>query len=156
MSHQPQGIHQKRICLEILSSKQLEVYSFNNLLKHLARIIIPWINILAGRLKKGDCTLLMTDSLTSEGWLRKSNFIKDSKDPIQTTIRLKVAPNHASQYLLNKIWEYSQWFPGAANNISDALSWDGDRSNVELTQMLHYLYPFQLPQHFKLYHYPTR
>jgi hypothetical protein len=156
MSHQPWGIQQQRICLEILSSEQLEVYSSNNLLKHLARIIIPWINILAGRLKKSDCTLLMTDSLTSEGWLRKSNFIKDSKDPIQTTIRLKVAPNHASQYLLNKIWEYSQWFPGAANNISDALSWDGDRSNVELTQMLHYLYPFQLPQHFKLYHYPTR
>jgi hypothetical protein len=89
--------------LEILSSKQLEVYSSNNLLKHLAGIIIPWINILAGHLKKGDCTLLMTDSLTSEGWLRKSNFIKDSKEPIQTTIRLEVAPDHASQYLLNKI-----------------------------------------------------
>jgi hypothetical protein len=32
----------------------------------------------------------MTDSTTSEGWLRKSNFIEDGEDPIQATIRIEV------------------------------------------------------------------
>jgi hypothetical protein len=34
------------------------------------------VDILAGRLKHGDCALSMTDSTTSAGWLRKSNFIE--------------------------------------------------------------------------------
>jgi hypothetical protein len=38
----------------------------------------------------------MTDSTTSEGWLRKSNFIKDDEDPIQATIRIEVARLHAT------------------------------------------------------------
>ena len=45
----------------------------------------------------------MTDSTTSEGWLRKSNFIEDGKDPIQATIRIKVARLHATHYLLKKL-----------------------------------------------------
>jgi hypothetical protein len=47
---------------------------------------MPWIDIFAGRLKKGDCELSMTNSTTSEGWLRKSNFIEDGEDPIHATI----------------------------------------------------------------------
>jgi hypothetical protein len=77
----------------------------------------------------------MTDSTTSEGWLRKSNFIEDGKDPIQATIRIKVARLHATHYLSNEIKEYSQWFRGAENNVADALSWDNDRTDVELTQI---------------------
>ena len=71
----------------------------------------------------------MTDSTTSEGWLRKSNFIEDGKDPIQATIRIEVARLHATHYLLNKIREYSQWFRGADKNVADALSRDNDRTD---------------------------
>ncbi len=60
----------------------LKFWASNNLLKHLAAIITLWIDILVGRLNKGNCTLLMTDSTTLEGWVWKTNFIKDGKDQI--------------------------------------------------------------------------
>ena len=53
----------------------LQFRASNNLLEHLTAIITPWIDIIAGRLTKGDCALSMTDSTTLEDWLRKSNFI---------------------------------------------------------------------------------
>ena len=39
----------------------------NNLLKYIASILSPWIDMLAGRLNRGDCALSMTDSSTSAG-----------------------------------------------------------------------------------------
>ncbi len=96
---------------------------------------MPWIDIIAGRLKKDDCALSMTDSTTSEGWLRKSNFIEDGEDPIQATIRLEVARLNATHYLSTGIREYSQWFCGADNNVADALPLDKDRTDDELTQL---------------------
>ena len=54
--------------------KNLQFLASNNLLEHLAVIISPWIEILAGRLKNQDCVLSMTDSTTAKGWLRKSNL----------------------------------------------------------------------------------
>jgi hypothetical protein len=53
--------------------KNLLFRASNNLLEHLAAIISPWVDILAGRLKNQDCVLSMTDSTTAEGWLKKSN-----------------------------------------------------------------------------------
>jgi hypothetical protein len=91
----------------------------------------------------------MTDSTTSEGWPRKSNFIEDGKDPIQATIRSEVARLHATHYLSNEIREYRQWFRGADNNIADALSRDNDRTDDKLTQILRSHCSSQLPQHFK-------
>ena len=76
----------------------------------------------------------MIDSTTSEGWLRKSNFIEDGKDHIQATIRLEVACLHATHYLSTGIREYSQWFCGADNNVAGALSWDSNRADNKLTQ----------------------
>jgi hypothetical protein len=97
----------------------------------------------------------MTDSTTLEGWLQKTNFIKDGKDLIQATIRLEFAYFHASQYLSNGIQEYSHCFPGAKNNIADALSRDNDRSDKELTHILCSHCPSQLPKHFKLVPLPS-
>ncbi len=92
----------------------------------------------------------MTDSTASEGWPRKSNFIKEGEDPIQAKIRLEVARLHATHYLSNGIREYSQWFHGADNNVADVLSRDNDRTDDELTQILHSHCPSQLPQHFEI------
>jgi hypothetical protein len=93
---------------------------------------------------------LNNNSLTSEGWLRKTNFIEDDKDPTKATIRLKIAHRHASQYLSNGIYKYSQWFPGAANKVADSLSQNDNHSDKELTPILCSLYPSQLPQHVEI------
>jgi hypothetical protein len=129
---------------------ELQFRASNNLLEHLAAIITPWIDIIADRLTHGDCALSMTDSTTSEGWLRKSNFIEDGEDPIQATIRLEVARHHALHYLENGIREYSQWFRGIENNVADALSRDDDRSDDELTLILRSHCPSQVPPHFEI------
>jgi hypothetical protein len=42
----------------------------NNLLEFLTAIIMPWIDIIGGRLSPGDCTLSMTDSTTAKGWMK--------------------------------------------------------------------------------------
>ena len=92
----------------------------HNLLEHLAAIIMPWVDILAGRLTDSDCALSMTDSTASEGWLQKTNFKEDSNDAIQAITRIEVAQKHAKLYMSRGIKEYSQWFPGEDNNVADA------------------------------------
>ena len=72
----------------------------------------------------------MTNSTTSEGWLRKLNFIEDAEDPIQATIQIEVARLHVTHYLSNEIREYSQWFRGADNKVADALYRDNDRKKL--------------------------
>jgi hypothetical protein len=124
--------------------------ALNNLLQHLAAIITPWVDIIPGRLSNSNCILLMTNNTTSEGWLKKTNFIKDGEEPIQATICIKVACLHATHYLSHGIQEYSQWFRGAKNMVADALSWDNDRSDEELINILCTHCPSQLPQHFKI------
>jgi hypothetical protein len=63
----------------------------NNLLEHLAAIISPCIDILAGRLQLQDCVLSMTNSTTTEGWLKKLNFSELGKTPLQALVQIKAA-----------------------------------------------------------------
>ena len=97
----------------------------------------------------------MTDSTTSEGWTRKTNF-KEDHDGIQATIRIQVAREHATRFMTHKIREYSQWFPGKKNNVADALSRDKDRSDQELTQILFTHVPSQVPNSFKIVPLPSK
>ena len=109
--------------------------------------------MLAGRLNQGDCALSMTDSSTSAGWLRKTNFreiIGNDADLIQSQVHMETARHHATIFLEAGIKEYSQWFPGKENNVADALSRDFDRSACELTNILHKTCPSQLPKHFQI------
>ncbi len=101
----------------------------------------------------------MTDSFTSAGWLRKTNFreiIGENLDPIQARVQIKMARHHAILFLKAGIKEYSQWFPGPENNVANALSRDFDRSDHELTQILHDTCPSQLPQHFQIAPLPNK
>ncbi len=134
----------------------LKFRASNNLLDHIAAIIAPWVDIIAGRLTCGDCTLLMTDSTTSEGWLKKTNFIEDSKSPIQATIRLEVACLHTSHCLSHEIREYRQWFRRADNQVANALSQDDNRTDEELTKILRLHCPSQVPPHFKIVPLPSK
>jgi hypothetical protein len=111
--------------------------------------------MIAGQLKDGDCSLSMTDSTTSEGWARKSNF-KEDVDGIQATIRIEVAQSHASRFMSHKIREYSQWFLGTKNRVADALSRDMDRTDDEITQILFWHVPSQVPTSFKIVPLPNR
>ena len=92
----------------------------------------------------------MTDSSTSEGWLRKSNFKEDGENPIQATIRLEVPRSDAKRIMENKIKNYSEWFPGWMNDVSDALSRDDDRSDNELINIFRSFTPSQIPDHFEI------
>jgi hypothetical protein len=66
-----------------------------------------------------------------------------------------VAPLHASHYHLKGIREYTLLFAGT-KNIADALSLDSDRTDDELTQILHSRCPSQLPQHFEIVLLPNK
>ena len=138
--------------------EELRFRASNNLLEYIASIITPWVDMLAGRLNRGDCALSMTDSSTSAGWLRKTNFREFTgvdSDPIQASVRIDTARHHATLFLENGIKEYSQWFPGQENNVADALSRDFDRSDDDLTLTLRSTCPPQLPQHFQIVQLPN-
>ena len=92
----------------------------------------------------------MTDSSTSEGWAKKSNFTELIEDPIQAEVRIEVCRKDAQRNLEYKLKDYSQWFPGDQNDVADALSRDNDRTDQELTYLLFKFCPSQMPRHFKI------
>ena len=122
------------------------------MLEFLASIIGPWIDLVEGNLPPLSCILSMTDSTTSAGWLRKSNFTDDSDGECDAhiTCKLELARAHALRLMHNKIKEYSQWFPGDKNPVSDTLSRDFHLKDNELTHLLYSLFPSQLPRSFTI------
>jgi hypothetical protein len=112
-------------------------------------VITPWVDIIAGRLQKGDGALSMTDSTTSEGWLRKTNF-REENDQIQSSTRIQIARDHARWYMDHEIKDYSQWFPGTKNNVADSLSRDFHLTDDKLISYLRHYFPSQIPSNFKI------
>ncbi len=92
----------------------------------------------------------MTDSTTAEGWMRKSNFVERGEDPIQATARVDAARKYATIFMDANVKGYSQWFPGKANNVADALSRDWHLGDDELTSLLHSHFPEQMPENFRI------
>jgi hypothetical protein len=92
----------------------------------------------------------MTDSTTAEGWMQKLNFDESCKDPIQASVCTDTARHHAKLYMDANIKGYSQWFVGKLNNIVDALSWDWNHDDNELTSILCLHFPQQMPTHFEI------
>jgi hypothetical protein len=68
------GYSDKGVTWQFEVPEDLRFRASNNLLEYVALIISPWVDLLAGRLHQGECALSMTDSTTSAGWLRKTNF----------------------------------------------------------------------------------
>ena len=115
--------------------------------------------MLAGHLNRGNCTLLMTDSSTSAGWLRKADFreiIGEDADAVQVMVCIKKACHHATLFLDAATKEYSLWFPGQENNVVDALLRDVDCSDDELTQIICDICPSQLAQQFQIVPLPNK
>jgi hypothetical protein len=130
--------------------------ALNNLLEHLAAIVLPWVHIIAGRLKCKDYVLSMTDSTTAEGWLIESNFSELGENPIQALVRIEAARVQATLFLKRGLKSYSQWFKGERNEVSDALSCDNDRTDDELTHTIKTCCPSQVPSHFKICPLPNK
>ena len=128
----------------------------NNLLEHIASIITVWIDVIEGTLQPEDCILSMTDSSTSEGWHKKTNFKTDPVeadcdfDPEEAEVRTEICRQFAEICVKNKLVHHVQWFAGKQNDVSDALSRDDDRSDEELTHLLYSHCPEQMPQHFEI------
>ncbi len=72
----------------------------NSLARFFAAIITPWIDIINGRLKQGDCELLMTDSTTAKGWMKKSKFVKHSDDQQLVLTWRDITPNYLWMWML--------------------------------------------------------
>ena len=121
-----------------------------NMLEFIAATIGPWIDLLEDNLPTLSCILLMTDSTTTNGWLRKSNFPDESEDETEAHLvcKMELARAHSLRLLDNMIKEYSQWFPGKFNDVSDCLSRDFHLDNSQLTQLLTSSVPSQLPPSF--------
>ncbi len=113
-------------------------------------MITPWINIIHGCLTAGDCALSMTDSTTAEGWMRKSNFVKPNKHPVQAKTRVDAARKYASIFMDVDIKGYSQWFEGKRNNVADALLRDWHLGDDELTSLMRSHFPEQMPESFRI------
>ena len=108
----------------------------DNLLKYITPIISPWVNMLAGCLNRGDRALSMTDSSRLAEWLRKTNFqevIGDDVDLVQAQVCIEIAQHQTTLFLKAGVKEYSQWFRGKENNVTNILSHDFDCSSCELT-----------------------
>ena len=130
---------------------ELQFRATLNMLEHLGSIIGPWIDIIEKMIKPYSCTLSLTDSTTSAGWLRKSNFKEsDNESNELTKAKLKMSRDHALRLLSQKIKDYSQWFPGKDNDLADSLSRDFHLSNDQLSQLYHSLLPTQTPANFRI------
>jgi hypothetical protein len=139
--------------------EDLIFWASNNLLEYIASMISPWVDILAGHLNRGDCTLSMTDSSTSARWLRMTNFREfsgENADPVLSRVRIDIARHHATLFLKAGIKKYSQWFPGWETNFANALLHDFDCSDDKLTKILCKFCPSQLPQHFQIVPLPNK
>jgi hypothetical protein len=77
----------------------------------------------------------MTDSTTTEGWLKQSNFSKLGESKIQSSVRINAARMQATLFIFLGIKNYSQWFKEESNKVSDALSCDNNWDNKELTNI---------------------
>ena len=77
----------------------------------------------------------MTNSTTFKSWLCKTNFSELGDNPVKATVRLEAARLHAMHYTTIGIREYSQWFMGEANVVSDALSRNDNQSSNKLTHV---------------------
>ena len=121
-----------------------------NMLEHIASTIGPWIDLIDGELPSSSCILSMTDSTTSAGWLRKSNFANADETKLHTQAKMMVSRQHAIRMLHHNIREYSQWFPGAKNIVADSLSRDFHLPSKVLTDLLSSHFHDQIPPHFKI------
>ena len=122
-----------------------------NMLEHLSTIIGPWIDIIEGNMERFSCILSESDSTTSCGWLKKSNFkYSDEESKELTKAKLQISRDHARRMMERDCCEYSQHIPGETNDLADALSRDFSIPNDHFTKLAFQFLPTQVPIDFKI------
>jgi hypothetical protein len=130
---------------------ELQMRASINYLEFLAAIISVWIDITEGNLPPYSCTLSATDSTTGAGWMRKSNFqLNENEHPIFTASKEELARKYATLLMDAHLVDYSQWFPGALNDVADSLSRDFNVDDKSLTNILFPHRNKQMPKNFKI------
>ena len=90
-----------------------------------------WMHITEGNIKAESCLLSQTDSTSAEGWLRKSNYDKDSQSS-----NCEVKSHLATTVISSKSCLYLQWCERKKNDVSGALSHDHHLFDSLLTSLL--------------------
>jgi hypothetical protein len=116
-----------------------------NTLEFLASVVTVWIDVLAGRAIPESCFLAETDSTTGAGWLHKSNFAKEYKQA-----QLRIARKYAELLMDSGTCLYSQHIKGKHIGVTDSLSRDHNLDNEELTSLLYFALPLQMPPNFNI------
>ena len=119
-----------------------------SLLELIAAMVGPWIDSIEGNLPPLSVTLAMGDNTNAAGWLRKSNFVDDNESAPHAAVKLMVARKHAQIHIESHCTNYSQWFPGVQNIVSDSLSRDYHLSPTDLCSLLSIAVPEQIPPDF--------
>ena len=140
---------------DFLIPENLIGHAHINELEFLACVIHPWMDILQGRILKGDCVLIIGDSTTAMGWIHKSRYREDRESAERHAIRLKIARKLAELVIENGLTLYSQWFPGSHNIIADSLSRDQHFSDTERISLFSSFFPPQDSPHFRRTILPT-
>ena len=96
------------------------------------------------------CHLGVSDSTTTVGWLRKSNFDEDER-PIHNEVARWQARNTMERDGCN----YSQHLPGVMNVVADSLSRDFHLSNEQIFAMLTSIHPSLPPSKLKVIELPN-
>jgi hypothetical protein len=115
-----------------------------NSLEFLAAYVQLCMDIEVGKAPSGSCFLSQTDSTSTAGWLRKSNF--DDAEPLH----LELARATATMIMGHESCLYSQWFAGNENDVADSLSRDHHLSDAALLALLLSSVPEQVPKDFRL------
>jgi hypothetical protein len=121
-----------------------------NSLECIAPLVSIWIDFINSDIESESCILSKTDSTSTAGWLKKSNFSKDENEAVQFTTSHKLA----SIKLDAESCLFSQWFPGEENGVSDACSRDFHLNDDELTHLILTFLSNQVPFGFKIFPLP--
>jgi hypothetical protein len=103
-----------------------------NSLEFLSSLISIWMDHFYQITEPEDCILSQTDSSTTMGWIKKTNFADKPDEAVQLSTVRKLA----DILMETESCVYSQWFPGALNNIADSLSRDFHIESSHLCTLL--------------------
>ena len=136
--------------------KHLQQRAHVNLLEFLGQLAAIWMLAIENCLTPNSCLLVNGDSSTAQGWIRKSNFSSEDESDPEINVKLQVARKVASILIEKEACIYCQWFPGDKNDITDSLSRDLHLSDKNLTKLLTFALPSQLPPNFRIVPFPKR
>jgi hypothetical protein len=115
----------------------------------LASVVGIWFEMLLGGFPVLVCIFAESESTTATGWIYTSNFVEEDQHAVFGIAR------HLGDLLLDaNMCLYSHWFTGKDNLVMDLLSRDLNLDDEELTALLVFALPDQVPPHLKFNHLP--